>query len=414
MSGLLDRRLLLVTGKGGVGKSTVAASLALRLASGRSADPPLRGERRRAAGPDAGPPRGGRGRDAGRAEPVDGGPPAGRLDARVRPVEDSPRARVPGRLREPDGALLPPLHPRAGRDGDAGQGDVAPAPVAGRARRLRPHRGGPAGHRARADPARGPPQPGLHPPLGTDGHRGRLDVRPAHRPGDDLRGPGQPPRGAAGQRDARARPDAPHPPSSQGGRGGPQPVGAVALRGRQTRRRSPDAPAWPRWCRPTRKTRSAPRSRWSDCASSTRRWCSCRGWWCPSSDGASSCRWATRWRRGSGERSLARGGAPHAPGAGVRGRRRRREDHPRRGGGDARRGARAERAGLHHRPGAEAGQRAGADLARQRAHRGPPRGARRGRHPAPGAAAGDDAGPQGQLGRAHPAAGPARHSASGS
>jgi anion-transporting ArsA/GET3 family ATPase len=33
MSGLLDRRLLLVTGKGGVGKSTVAASLALRLAS---------------------------------------------------------------------------------------------------------------------------------------------------------------------------------------------------------------------------------------------------------------------------------------------------------------------------------------------------------------------------------------------
>ena len=34
MSGLLDRRLLLVTGKGGVGKSTVAASLALRLASG--------------------------------------------------------------------------------------------------------------------------------------------------------------------------------------------------------------------------------------------------------------------------------------------------------------------------------------------------------------------------------------------
>ncbi|HEY1908323.1 MAG TPA: ArsA family ATPase [Myxococcaceae bacterium] len=34
MSGLLDRRLLLVTGKGGVGKSTIAASLALRLASG--------------------------------------------------------------------------------------------------------------------------------------------------------------------------------------------------------------------------------------------------------------------------------------------------------------------------------------------------------------------------------------------
>lgn len=33
MSGLLDRRLLLVTGKGGVGKSTIAASLALRLAS---------------------------------------------------------------------------------------------------------------------------------------------------------------------------------------------------------------------------------------------------------------------------------------------------------------------------------------------------------------------------------------------
>jgi anion-transporting ArsA/GET3 family ATPase len=33
MSGLLDRRLLLVTGKGGVGKSVVAASLALRLAS---------------------------------------------------------------------------------------------------------------------------------------------------------------------------------------------------------------------------------------------------------------------------------------------------------------------------------------------------------------------------------------------
>ncbi|HSP18046.1 MAG TPA: ArsA-related P-loop ATPase, partial [Myxococcaceae bacterium] len=33
MSGLLDRRLLLVTGKGGVGKSTVAAALALRLAS---------------------------------------------------------------------------------------------------------------------------------------------------------------------------------------------------------------------------------------------------------------------------------------------------------------------------------------------------------------------------------------------
>ena len=33
MSGLLDRRLLLVTGKGGVGTSTVAASLALRLAS---------------------------------------------------------------------------------------------------------------------------------------------------------------------------------------------------------------------------------------------------------------------------------------------------------------------------------------------------------------------------------------------
>jgi anion-transporting ArsA/GET3 family ATPase len=33
MSGLLDRRLLLVTGKGGVGKSTVAASLALRLSS---------------------------------------------------------------------------------------------------------------------------------------------------------------------------------------------------------------------------------------------------------------------------------------------------------------------------------------------------------------------------------------------
>jgi anion-transporting ArsA/GET3 family ATPase len=32
MSGLLDRRLLLVTGKGGVGKSTVAAALALRLA----------------------------------------------------------------------------------------------------------------------------------------------------------------------------------------------------------------------------------------------------------------------------------------------------------------------------------------------------------------------------------------------
>jgi anion-transporting ArsA/GET3 family ATPase len=34
MSGLLDRRLLLVTGKGGVGKSTVAAALALRFASG--------------------------------------------------------------------------------------------------------------------------------------------------------------------------------------------------------------------------------------------------------------------------------------------------------------------------------------------------------------------------------------------
>src|SRR3974377_2481086 len=33
MSGLLDRRLLLVTGKGGVGKSTVAAALGLRLAS---------------------------------------------------------------------------------------------------------------------------------------------------------------------------------------------------------------------------------------------------------------------------------------------------------------------------------------------------------------------------------------------
>lgn len=33
MYGLLDRRLLLVTGKGGVGKSTVAAALALRLAS---------------------------------------------------------------------------------------------------------------------------------------------------------------------------------------------------------------------------------------------------------------------------------------------------------------------------------------------------------------------------------------------
>ena len=33
MSGLLDRRLLLVTGKGGVGKSTVAAALALRLGS---------------------------------------------------------------------------------------------------------------------------------------------------------------------------------------------------------------------------------------------------------------------------------------------------------------------------------------------------------------------------------------------
>jgi anion-transporting ArsA/GET3 family ATPase len=33
MSGLLDRRLLLVTGKGGVGKSTVAASIALRLAA---------------------------------------------------------------------------------------------------------------------------------------------------------------------------------------------------------------------------------------------------------------------------------------------------------------------------------------------------------------------------------------------
>jgi anion-transporting ArsA/GET3 family ATPase len=33
MSGLLDRRLLLVTGKGGVGKSTVAAALALRLAA---------------------------------------------------------------------------------------------------------------------------------------------------------------------------------------------------------------------------------------------------------------------------------------------------------------------------------------------------------------------------------------------
>jgi anion-transporting ArsA/GET3 family ATPase len=33
MSGLLDRRLLLVTGKGGVGKSTVAASLALRLSA---------------------------------------------------------------------------------------------------------------------------------------------------------------------------------------------------------------------------------------------------------------------------------------------------------------------------------------------------------------------------------------------
>ena len=78
MSGLLDRRLLLVTGKGGVGKSTVAASLALRLASAglRTLLCEVNADGR--LGRMLGHPEVGADVTAGRAEPLDGGPAARR------------------------------------------------------------------------------------------------------------------------------------------------------------------------------------------------------------------------------------------------------------------------------------------------------------------------------------------------
>ena len=72
-------------------------------------------------------------------------------------------------------------------------------------------------------------------------------------------------------------------------------------------------------------------------------------------------RWATRWCgswRPHEPLALARRGAPAAARAGLRRRRRGGQDHPLRGAGAPGRGDGAEHAGVHHRPGAAAGRSA--------------------------------------------------------
>ena len=210
MDGLLDKRLVIVTGKGGVGKSTVSLALALAGGARGQADDPLRGRRHRASLARLSPRRGRlpRGRDG--REPVADLDRPRRVDARVRaaaaegqgdarsplPLADLhlPRgrhARAQGAgddrqdlgagARRPQGQAGPQLRPGdRRRPGDRSRGRL-PADAA----HLRQRRPG------RADPPAGRDPRRVHPRPEADRGRGRLAAR-----------------GDAGQRDrdARARP----------------------------------------------------------------------------------------------------------------------------------------------------------------------------------------------------------------
>ena len=115
---LLDKRLVIVTGKGGVGKSTVALALGLAAAARGPANDRLRGLLAGAHLPGLPPGRGRlpRGRDGG--QPVGDLDRPRRGDARVRPAS----AQGPGDARP--AVPLPDLHlPRGGHPGPARAGD---------------------------------------------------------------------------------------------------------------------------------------------------------------------------------------------------------------------------------------------------------------------------------------------------
>ena len=204
---LFDHELLVVTGKGGVGKTTVAAALGVAAAR--------RGLRTIVA--EVARPR----RRLARARRRGGAPrPRGRAAVRRPPHVDRPRGRdarvprrpaalaAPGRRahRQPRVRLPRGGDARAARAADDRQGLGARAggpPHAGRAA-VRPRDPRRAGHRTRRRRALGAAHVRPHRAGGPDRAPGPYDRRAGHRPGADRRRRRRPARGAAGQRDARS------------------------------------------------------------------------------------------------------------------------------------------------------------------------------------------------------------------
>ena len=196
MVGLLDRRLVFVTGKGGVGKTTVAAALALFASEHGTPHPAVRGRRqgRRGLVPRVGSHRFHRPRGSPR--------PVGHVDghrgvaARVPPAQPAhPRGR-PDRSLGQGLRLRGHRRPRCPRDPHGGQ-----ALLRGPRTALRPGGGGRPGHRPHRRPAGRPPG---HQRIGEGRAHpvaDRLDARHPLRPGPDGGGHRDHPRGDAGQRD---------------------------------------------------------------------------------------------------------------------------------------------------------------------------------------------------------------------